>query len=179
MSSFVKILLSVPDSIATMKSKLNFDANATSYSAQAVEALFSSVVNGNQVSYAKVSVGALQATGTVTFSSFVADDTVTVNGVVFTGKVSPSTTTEFAIGSSNTECATNFAAKINASALAHIVGVVTATSALAVVTLTAVQPGLSGNQQTLAISAHGSVSAARLASGSDGTQVATNYGASS
>jgi hypothetical protein len=117
-----------------------------------------------------VKVGPVQATGTVTFSSFVADDTVTVNGVVFTGKASPSGAQEFLIGADDTATAVAFAAKINASALAHIVSCLSATSALGVVTLTATTPGLEGNNNTIAISAHGSVSGSgRLTSGTDGT----------
>lgn len=118
----------------------------------------------------KVRVGAVQASGTITFSSLVADDTVTVNSVVFTAKASPSGTNQFALGADDTAAAANFAAKINASTLAHILSCVTATSALGVVTLTAVVPGLTGNNQTIAISAHGSVSGSGLlTSGTDGT----------
>lgn len=174
--SFVKVLLSLPDSAQTTTDLLGVDATNNVYSENGLRNLIEKVLDGEQLAYAKVSTNPIQATGTVTFSSFVADDTVTVNGVVLTGKASPSTTSQFAIGSSDTECATNFAAFINASALAHITGVLTATSALTVVTLTAVQPGLAGNQNTLAISAHGTVSAARMASGTDGTQAAVNYG---
>jgi phage tail sheath gpL-like len=177
--SFVKMLLSLPDSAQTTTDLLGVDSTNNVFSENGLRNLVEKFLDGEQLAYAKVSTNPIQSTGTVTFSSFVADDTVTINGVVFTGKVSPSTTSEFAIGSSNTECAANFAAKINASALAHIVNVVTAASALAVVTLTAVQPGLAGNQYTLAISAHGSVSAARMASGTDGTEAAVNYGVAS
>lgn len=75
----------------------------------------------------RMNLNAVQASGTVTFSSFVADDVVTVNGVTFTGKASPSGAQEFAIGSVDQDCANNLAAKINASALDKIVGVVGAT----------------------------------------------------
>lgn len=112
--------------------------------------------------------GAVKSTGTVTFAAtFVEDDTVTINGVVFTGKDSPAGADEFAIGGDEEETAANFAAKINASALAGIVNVVTASVSGAIVTLTCVTPGLVGNAITLAISAHGSVSAARMAGGAE------------
>lgn len=174
--SFVKILLSVPDSPQTTTDLLGVDATNNVYSENGLRNLIEKVLDGEQLAYAKVSTNPIQATGLVTFSSLVADDTVTINGVVFTAKVSPSGANEFALGADDTAAAANFAAKINASALAHIVNVLTATSALGVITLTAVQPGLSGNQNTLAISAHGTVSAARMASGTDGTQAAVNYG---
>jgi phage tail sheath gpL-like len=129
-----------------------------------------SFVTGSRTGNMKVKVGAVQATGTITFSSLVADDTVTVNGVVFTAKASPSGANQFALGADDTAAAVNFAAKINASAIANIVSVLTATSALGVVTLTAICPGLQGNCNTIAISAHGSVSGSgRLTSGTDGT----------
>lgn len=178
--SFVKILLSVPDSAATMLAKLGLDATNNVLDVQYLQELLPEVINGTQLAYAKVSANLVQATGTITFSSLAADDTVTVNGNIFTAKVSPSGANQFALGADDTAAAANFAAKINASALAKIVSVLTATSALGVVTLTAVQPGLEGNCNTTAISAHGSVSGSgRLASGTDGTQVAIAYGVAS
>lgn len=179
MSSFVKVLLHVPDSSATMQELIQVNATSNTFSGLGLVNVVSSMLDGAQVAYAKVSTGLVQATGTVTFSSFVADDTVTINGVTFTGKASPSGTNQWAIGASDNACATNFAAKINASSLAGISGVVTASASSNVVTLTAVQPGLTGNAVTLAISAHGSVSAARMSGGTDGTQAAVNYGAAS
>ncbi len=78
---------------------------------------------------------------------------------------------------SNTTTATNLAAAINASATALIAGYVTATSALAVVTITSAFYGLSGNQVTLASS--GStlvVSGARLSGGAaDPNQQTLNF----
>lgn len=178
--SFVKILLSLPDSSQTVTDLLGVDATNNVYSENGLRNLIEKMLQGEQLAYAKVSTNPIQATGTITFSSLAADDTVTVNGVIFTAKVSPSGANQFALGADDTAAAANFAAKINASAIAKIVNVLTATSALGVVTLTAVQPGLEGNCNTTAISAHGSVSGSgRLASGTDGTQAAVNYGVSS
>lgn len=177
--SFVKILLSVPDSAATMKDTLQLVAAANQVDDEGLVKLIGDMVDGSQVAYTKISTGAVQATDAVTFSSFVEDDTVTVNGVVFVGKNSPSTSLQFGIGLDDAATALNFATKINASAVAKIVGVVSASAASTVVTLTAVQPGLAGNVLTLAISAHGSVTDAYFAGGSDGSQVAVNYGAAS
>lgn len=124
---------------------------------------------------AKITVGtvAVQASGTVTLESFVADDTVTINGVVLTGKASPSGEAQFACGVSDTADAAALAAKINAHSTLSLI--VSATSALGVVTLTALKPGLLGNCITTAISAHGSVAAARLAGGTDGTTERSFY----
>lgn len=66
----------------------------------------------------------VQAAGTLTFSSFADADTVTINGVVLTGKTSPAGTSQWAIGSTDQDCANNLVAKINASALDKIVGCV-------------------------------------------------------
>ena len=124
---------------------------------------------------AKVLIGAyaVKATGTVTLASFVANDTVTINGVVLTGKASPAGSAEFACGVSDTADAAALAAVINAHTTLNTM--VVATSALGVVTLTAYVPGALGNAVTLAISAHGSVSAARMASGTNGTTEKTHY----
>ena len=121
-----------------------------------------------------VSTGGVQATNAVTFSSFVATNTVTVNGVVFTGRASPTLVSEFKIGTTDTLTAANFAARINntdgvGATAAKVYGVVQATSAAAVTTLTAVESGAIGNLYTLAISANGSVTGANFASGTDGT----------
>lgn len=130
---------------------------------------FKAIASGQKSGAISISRACVKASGTITFASFADSDTVTINGVTLTGKTSPSGASQFAVGSSNTECAANLAAKINASALAGIVNVVTATSSLAVVTITCSVPGSIGNLCSLAISAHGSVSAANLASGADGT----------
>ncbi len=99
----------------------------------------------------------------VTFASFVADDTVTVNGTLFTGKAVPVGTAQFLIGASNAATAINFAAKVNAHPVASLI--VSAAAVGAVVTLTSLIPGGAGNKLTLAISAHGSVTGANFASG--------------
>lgn len=72
----------------------------------------------------RLNTGAVQAEGQVAFDSFAADDTVTVNGAVFTGKASPSGAAQFAVGASDEACANNFYEKIKASAVDKIVGVV-------------------------------------------------------
>lgn len=179
--SFVKILLSVPDSAPTMNATyLNIPVAANQVSGVGMVNMISDMIDGAQLSYTKVSYNLVQATGTVTFSSIAAADTVTINGVTFTASASPSGANQFLVTGGDTLAAAALAAKINsATAPTGIINVVTATSNAAIITLTAVQPGLTGNAVTLAISAHGSVSAARMAGGTDGTQVAVNYGRAS
>lgn len=79
---------------------------------------------GNKTGKVRLNTGAAQAEGQVAFDSFAADDTVTVNGVVLTGKASPSGAQEFAVGGSDEACANNFYEKLKASALDKIVGVI-------------------------------------------------------
>lgn len=106
---------------------------------------------------------AVAATGTVTFSGISNNDTVTINGRIYTAKTSgASGLNQFNIGGSDAQAAINLAAAINADTSALISGVVTATAASGVVTLTCVTPGVLGNLVTIAISAHGSVSGGGL-----------------
>lgn len=72
----------------------------------------------------RLNTGAVQAEGQVAFDSFVEDDTVTVNGAVFTGKDEPSGADEFDVGASDEACANNFYEKLKASAVDKIVGVI-------------------------------------------------------
>lgn len=121
-------------------------------------------------------VGGVAATNAITFSSFVATDTVTINGVTFTGSDTATTNVQIKTGGSDTTVATalvNLLNGIGGSGLAvtppaKINGIVRATSVAGVVTLTAIEPGAIGNLYTLAISAHGSVTGATFASGADG-----------
>ena len=175
--SFVNILMSVPDSATTMQNILQLNTSANQVDNANLDKLIGDMVDGSQASYTKISTGSVQASGTVTLSSMVATDTVTVNGVVFTCVASGATGNQFNVGGTDTITATNLAAAINASVTALVAGYVTASASGPVVTVTAIQPGLTGNLGTLAASAHATVVAP--AGGSNGTQVAVNYGAAS
>jgi hypothetical protein len=113
--------------------------------------------------------GAVKASGTITLSSHVATDTSTIAGVVFTCVASGATGDQYNVGGSDEATAENLADAVNASTSAGIANCVTASAASGVVTIEADVPAALGNSVTLAISAHGSVSGARLASGSDGS----------
>lgn len=122
--------------------------------------------SGSHPNVIQTKINAVKATGTITLSSNVATDTVTVNGTVFTAVSGAPSSVQYDISGGDTTGAASLAAQINATAA--LAAMVTATSALGVVTLTANVPGAMGNAFTLAISAHGSVSAARMASGANG-----------
>jgi phage tail sheath gpL-like len=118
-------------------------------------------------------INAVKATGTITLSSHVATNTVTVNGIAFACVASGATGAQYNVGADDTETAVNLAAALNANTTLD--GMIVATSALGVVTVTALVPGELGNAITLAISANGSVSAARMAGGTNGTTETTHY----
>lgn len=82
------------------------------------------IATGAKQGKVRLNTGAVQAVGTIAFSSFVADDTVTINGNVLTGKATPSGANQFAVGSVDEDVANNLVAKVNASALATIPGVI-------------------------------------------------------
>ena len=107
----------------------------------------------------------VRASATVTVASILADDTVTVSGVVLTGKSSPSGQDQFDSDGSDATVATAIAACINAHT--SLTGIVTASASGAVVTVSAYVKGLIGNAITLASSdgTRLAVSAARLAGG--------------
>lgn len=177
--SFVKIIHSVPDSATTMQSKLDIDTNATSYSVEAVEGLFDSIVNGNQISYTTVSTGSVQATATITSTGSASNgETMSLANQTLTAKTSGAVPAngEFNISGTVATQASNIALAINS--VAALVGVVTATSALGVVTVTATLPGSMGNGLQIS-EALTNVTVTTFSSGSDGKQVAVNYGAAS
>ena len=107
-----------------------------------------------------------KATGTITISGNpVADETITIGGKALTWKATPAAEGEIDIvAGDNTAMAADVAAEINAHSAFK--GVISATSALGVVTVTAVHPGKAGNLITLAeASTNVAVGAAALAGG--------------
>jgi hypothetical protein len=124
-----------------------------------------------------VSAGGVAASQTLTLSGFSNTNTVVINGVTLTGTSGSITTNaQFKIGTSDTITAQNIVARImntdgNASGVppSKIWGVIYATSAAAVVTLTAVEPGAIANLYTLTCAAGGTAGGATFANGTDGT----------
>lgn len=170
--------ISIEHSVESQKDIENlFEHTDSKFIGGRLAAFFDALTAGFKRGNLRIAAGdAVRASGTITFSSFAADDVVTVNGVTFTAKVSPAGAQQFALGASDAIAAANLTAKINASALALVTGVVTAANTSSgVTTLTAVQPGLTGNCITIAISARGSVSGARLTGGA-GAEVAHAFG---
>lgn len=177
--SFVKLLMAVPDSATTMSSLLQLNTAANQFDVEALDKLVGDMIDGAQLSYTKLSTGAIQATATITSTgSAVAAETITVANVVLTAVASGAIPAngEWNVSATVATQAASIAAAINA--IPGLSGICQATSALGVVTVTAVQPGKSGNG--LAISeAATNVAVTAFASGSDGSQVVVNFGAAS
>lgn len=179
--SFVNILMSVPDSAVTMTNILQLNTAANQVDVLNLEKLITDMVDGSQVSYTKISTGAVQATGTGTFTgAAVADQTMTIGQTTFTAKASPNEAlNQYLVSATVALEAASLARAINAST--GLAGVVTATSALGVVTITAVQPGLTGNFIVTADvdTDNFTFAQAHLATGATGSQVSVNFGAAS
>ena len=110
----------------------------------------------------QVGQGGAKATGTLTLASSTGTVGGSINGVAIT----------VTWATSDTATAAALATAINASANALVAGVVTATSALGVVTLTAANFGKVGNSITLAATGTNvTASGARLTGGTSATLV--------
>lgn len=178
--SFVNILLAVPDSSTTMNSMyLNIPAALNQFSGLGLVNLLSDMVDGAQISYTTVSNGMVQASATITSTgSAVNNETMSLANVTLTAKTSGAVAAngEFNISATPTLQAASIAAAINA--VPGLSGLVTATAALGVVTVTTVKPGKAGNGLQMSESLT-NVTVTQFASGSDGSQVSANYGAAS
>lgn len=119
--------------------------------------------------------GGTAASGTITFAASpvggaAANDTVTVNGVVFTAKASAVAANEFTIGASSLVTAQNLAAVLNAylDPMVSQATYVASGTTTGIVTATYDVLGTAGNNFTLAKSGTGiSVSAATLSGGAN------------
>jgi hypothetical protein len=118
-----------------------------------------------------IDTGGVKATGTVTFSTVpTANDTVTINGVVFTAKASAVAANEFSIGASVSSAAANLAAAAAAYPDPRT-AVASYSTNLGVVTVSYNVSGTVGNAFTLAKSgASTTVSGAVLSGGVDSTK---------
>ena len=103
-------------------------------------AVLARAANGTLITYG----APVAASMTGLFSAVAtANDTVTIAGVVFTGKAAPAGDFEFAIGATATESAQHLATEINAHS--NMLGVTALWTALGALTLTAAVAGTAGN----------------------------------
>lgn len=178
--SFVKLLMAVPDSAQTMSSILQIkNSTANQFDVEALDKLIGDMIDGAQISYTKLSTGALQATATITSTgSAVAAETITVANVVLTAVASGAVPANGQWNISGTVATQAASIALAINSIPALSGIAQATSALGVVTVTAVQPGKSGNGLAMSEAAT-NVTVTQFSSGSDGTQVAVNFGAAS
>ena len=167
------LVLTHSDTEADMAAMLLADTGNKFQAGQKLMKYVRSLMGGFRYAKVQTQINAVKATGTVTLSSHVATNTVTVNGISFECVASGATGNQYNVGGTDTLTAVALAAALNANTTLD--GMIVATSSGAVVTLTALFPGELGNAVTLAISANGSVSAARMASGTNGAQSKTHY----
>lgn len=115
------------------------------------------------------------ASGTLTIASGVATDTAVVGTQTFTASATPSGNNQYLSTGSDTVQAAALAAKI--AAHPSLAMVVTATSALGVVTVTSLARGFIGNMITLTGSTHITASASTLTGGVNKTATVMHLGA--
>jgi hypothetical protein len=118
--------------------------------------------------------GSVQASGTITVAAggSANNQTMTICGVTFTAKTSGATGNQFNISATAATQAANMVAAINASA--NLSGIVVASRVGAVVTLTAVVPGVIGNGLVMANVDLANVTVVSFVSGSNGTTFVIN-----
>jgi uncharacterized protein YcfJ len=161
--------------ISTTKSKTQLESlipkNDADGALQGIINFLTGVAGGVDRALMYWKAGAVQAHGHLTVASTGsgAGEACTVCNVTLTGRTSTTTMNEFNVSSTPATQAAAMAACINAST--DLAGKVTATSALGVVTITAVVPGLAGNGFELSAGNLANTTAGAFASGSDGDKL--------
>lgn len=179
----IKTILTIThdkDTAADMTARLSAETNNPKLYVNRLQDYLQGVSSG--IYHAKIDSqvdqgSATAASGTLTLASVVATNTCAVNGVTFTCVASGATGNQFNVGGTDTVTATNLAAAINASVTALVSGYVTATSAGAVVTVTAAKRNQDGNMCTISGGqATITASGARLTGGTDASANTYSYG---
>jgi phage tail sheath gpL-like len=174
MPIFQVITVTIDETQANMDRDLIAETGHTQLAGLKLKDFFKRVTSGIRPATVRTENDAVKASGTLTLTSVIATDAVVINGQTLTAVASGATTDQWNLGASDTEAATNLAAKINAHAA--FTGICTATSSETVVTVSAARPGKIGNAITL-VSNDATIvaSAARLANGTDGASDRTHY----
>jgi hypothetical protein len=102
---------------------------------------------------ANMSIVSTKATGTLVLDTVIANETATVNGVVFTCKAAPSSITHFLLGDTDAETTDNLAATLNAYQTRYggpsPIQYVAESDGTDTVTITAYADGTAGNAITI------------------------------
>lgn len=138
--------------------------------AQYIQAMSGGIRQGSLT----VKLGAIKAAGTLTITSTgpALGNTIIVAGVTLTAVASAPTDVQFVRHNTPATAAANIATAINLNPT--LSGIVSATSALGVVTVSAVVPGKSGNGLVLSTAAANTV-AVSFTGGSDGSVTALSF----
>jgi len=174
MATIYNLIVTAQDSAtADAQRDLIAESNNQMLAGLKIKDFFKTLISGIRPGSIQTKVNCAKASGTITLAAFVQNDTITINGVGFTGKDSPAAATEFQTGVSDTATAASFATVANTNATLD--GMVIVTSATSVITITALVPGELGNAVTTAISAHGTAAGARLTGGTNGDAERQHY----
>lgn len=145
---------------------LSAELDFSEYLEDGSEDFYTLLVSGD---YSDADIAATAATGSITITSYAnltnaGDDTITINGTVFTAKASgASGDGQFNAATSNTQTRDNLLAKIQAHPdLTEIVATSLSTDGI---TITAAATGVAGNAITLAYSDNGSATVGATVSG--------------
>jgi phage tail sheath gpL-like len=172
-TTYVQMVVAQDETTANLQRDVYAETGLRELAGLKLEDYMKKATSGTRPVSVKTQVNAAKATGTITLSSHVATDTVTVNGITFTCVASGATGNQYNVGGSDTITGDNLVTALLANAT--LAAMITAANVAGVVTLTALNPGALGNAITLAISAHGSVSAARMAGGTNGDTETTHF----
>lgn len=170
MSSKVRMDLSVPVSAATFQAKTRLINTDGRSSFNRFGDYLHAIAGGPYAGSAVVTEGAVNAYGLITSTGSATNgQQMTVANTTLTAKTSGANPAagEFNISGTVATQAANIAAAINA--VSALSGVVTATSALGVVTVTAVAPGSIGNGLELSAGNLSNVTVTAFANGANGT----------
>lgn len=170
--SITKIVVTTPDSAAMVLDQLNPQSGASTLdSVSNIVRYFGGLADGAfYFSSIVENVGEIQATGLLTMTgAATAAQTLTIANITFTAETSGATGNQYNLSSTVAIQAANIAAAVNGST--NLKGLVTATSALGVVTLTSVWGGAIGNTIELAAGNTSNMTATAFSGGSDGTHV--------
>lgn len=168
--SVLKILIDTTN-IKTSNELDRLSSNDPKESLEALIHLFEALKAGNKSGVADVGIAKnpVYASALVSITDVVsADDAISVNGVAFTAKASPSGQYQFQAHADPAVSGASLAAKINGTTNAKISSIVTAEAVSGEVTLTAEDPGVLGNGFQLLKSVGTNITVTDFADGTDG-----------
>ena len=171
MSSSMVITVKSEKTQAQLQDLYKIDSNKYKEAARLLSGYFKDIASGITRGVVDVQTGSaypVAASETLTLAGVAADETAVIGGVTFTAKASPSGENEFDQSGDDTADALSLATKIAAhSTLGKIV---TASSAVGVVTVSCLLKGVVGNFITLVGDTNITAGAAALASGTGGSE---------